>query len=152
MEEKDERHWLGSRFSSQTRCSREKGSRNTATKSSCQSVKIVFSGRLQLGYLQRILRILMSQILTLELSERVFAAIQQQAETIGMSPEYLAATLLERQLANTFKLLLNEVEKDEARTRFERHFGALNDQSMSFDNENIDADLAREYAGIHEDK
>ncbi|MEE3717205.1 hypothetical protein V2H45_10645 [Tumidithrix elongata RA019] len=94
----------------------------------------------------------MSQILTLELSERVFAAIQQQAETIGMSPEYLAATLLERQLANTFKLLLNEVEKDEARTRFERHFGALNDQSMSFDNENIDADLAREYAGIHEDK
>ncbi|MBA3924430.1 MAG: hypothetical protein H0X31_23100 [Nostocaceae cyanobacterium] len=38
----------------------------------------------------------MKQILILELSEQVFADIQRQAETIGISTEHLAATLLER--------------------------------------------------------
>jgi hypothetical protein len=66
----------------------------------------------------------MSQSLTLELSEQVFVAIQQQAQAIGVSPAQLAATLLEQQFTQV-KLLSDEAEKHTARARFERHFGML---------------------------
>jgi hypothetical protein len=93
----------------------------------------------------------MSQSLTLELSEQVFVAIQQQARAIGISPAQLAATLLERQFPQAFKLLLDDAEQNAARIRFERHFGTLElDDSTDLDNESIDADLAREYASTHE--
>lgn len=93
----------------------------------------------------------MSQTLTLELSDQVFIAIQRQAETIGVPPERLVATLLEQQFAQ-FKLLLTEAEKEVARARFERHFGAINlGDATDIDNESIDADLAREYASTHEE-
>lgn len=93
----------------------------------------------------------MDQSLTLELSEQVFVAIQRQAQVIGISPAQLAATLLERQFPQAFKLFLDDAEKNAARVRFERHFGtlALGD-STDLDNESIDADLAREYASTHE--
>lgn len=93
----------------------------------------------------------MDQSLTLELSEQVFVAIQRQAQVIGISPAQLAATLLERQFPQAFKLFLDDAEKNAARARFERHFGtlALGD-STDLDNESIDADLAREYASTHE--
>jgi hypothetical protein len=95
----------------------------------------------------------MSQILTLELSEQVFAAIQLQAQTIGISPEQLAATLLESQFTQAFKLFLDEVERNAARARFERHFGTLAlDGHTGLDNESIDADLVREYASTHEEE
>lgn len=93
----------------------------------------------------------MNQSLTLELSEQVFVAIQRQAQVIGISPAQLAASLLERQFPQAFKLFLDDAEKNAARARFERHFGtlALGD-STDLDNESIDADLAREYASTHE--
>ena len=62
----------------------------------------------------------MSQELTLKLSEGVFTAIQLQAQTIGIAPERLAATLLERQVAQALKLFLDETEQNAARARFER--------------------------------
>ncbi len=94
----------------------------------------------------------MSQILTLELNEQVFAAIQQQAQTMGLSPERLAATLLEREFTQAFKLLLDEAERNTARARFERHFGTLElDGFIGLDNESIDADLGREYASTHDE-
>ena len=93
----------------------------------------------------------MSKILTLQLSEKVFASIQRQAETIGISPERLAAILLERQLTQAFRLPLSEADKGAARARFEHHFGALKlNNSMSLDNESIDAALVREYTSTHE--
>jgi hypothetical protein len=93
----------------------------------------------------------MSQSLTLEISEQVFVAIQQQAQAIGVSPAQLAAILLERQFPQAFKLLLNETEKNAARIRFERHFGGLEiEGSTDLNNESIDADLAKEYASNHE--
>lgn len=93
----------------------------------------------------------MSQSLTLELSEQVFVAIQRQAQVIGISPAQLAATLLERQFPEAFKLLLDNAEQNVARSRFERHFGALElGSSLDLDNESIDVDLAREYASTHE--
>jgi hypothetical protein len=95
----------------------------------------------------------MNQILTLELSEQAFAAIQLQAQSIGISPERLAATLLERQFTQAFKLLLDEAERNAARARFERHFGTLElNDSVGVDNESIDAELAKEYVSTHEEE
>ncbi len=89
----------------------------------------------------------MSQSLTLELNEQAFAAIQRQAQMIGISPAQLAATLLEQQFPQAFKLLLNNAVQNAAGSRFERHFGALElDSSTNLDNESVDADLAKEYA------
>ncbi|HEY9646381.1 MAG TPA: hypothetical protein V6C88_08440 [Chroococcidiopsis sp.] len=93
----------------------------------------------------------MSQNLTLELSEQVFGAIQQQAQAIGISPAQLVATLLEQQFPQALKPTLDDAEKNAARARFERHFGTLElDSATDADNENIDADLARDYGSTHE--
>ena len=87
----------------------------------------------------------MSQVLTLELSDKAFIAIQRQAELIGISAEHLATRLLEQQFDRVLKLLLTETEKEIARARFERHFGAIDlGYVTSIDNESIDADLVRE--------
>jgi hypothetical protein len=95
----------------------------------------------------------MSQIMTLELNDRVFAAIQRQAEHIGVPPENLAATLLEQKFSQIFKLLLTDAEKENGRTKFERHFGTIDlGFSTDLDNESIDADLAKEYSSTHEEE
>jgi hypothetical protein len=45
----------------------------------------------------------------------------------------------------------NETELQAAREQFERHFGAVDlGYATGLDNEEIDADLEREYASIHE--
>jgi len=94
----------------------------------------------------------MSQNLTLELSEQVYVAIQQQAQVVGVSPSQLVAALVEKQFTQALNLLQHNAEKDLARQRFERHFGTLAlDHSTHLDNESIDDDLAREYASTHED-
>ncbi len=93
----------------------------------------------------------MSQILTLELSDQAFLVIQKKAETVGILPEHLIAALLEQHFGQVFKLLLTEAEKEEARARFERHFGTISfGCAVELDNESIDADLVREYASTHE--
>jgi hypothetical protein len=66
----------------------------------------------------------MSQILTLELNDQVFAAIKRQADNIGIPPENLAATLLEEKFSPIFTLLLTDAEKESRRAKFERHFGS----------------------------
>jgi hypothetical protein len=93
----------------------------------------------------------MSQILTLELNDQVFAAIKRQAENIGIPPENLAATLLEEKFSQIFRLLLTDAEKESGRAKFERHFGSINlGFSTDLGNESIDADLAKEYSNTHE--
>ncbi|HEV3078229.1 MAG TPA: hypothetical protein VG099_31030 [Gemmataceae bacterium] len=91
----------------------------------------------------------MSRILALELSDEIYAAIQRQAEASGTTPADLAATLLKQQVR--VGSLGTEAEKQAARERFERHFGEID---LGFptgtDNESIDADLGKEYAGTHE--
>lgn len=94
----------------------------------------------------------MSQTLTLELSDTVFTAIRQQAENMGIPPERLAAELLEQKFFQAVGLLIGEAEKKVARSNFERHFGTLElDSLVDVDNESIDADLALEYANLHEE-
>ncbi|MSQ92930.1 MAG: hypothetical protein EXR98_00060 [Gemmataceae bacterium] len=96
----------------------------------------------------------MSQSLSLELSDKVYATIRQQAETAGTSPaQVVVAALEERFNGNTTKAdPRTEAEKQAARDRFECHFGAVNlGYPTGTDNEAIDADLAREYADNHEE-
>jgi hypothetical protein len=95
----------------------------------------------------------MNQILTLRISEQVFAAIRRQAAAIGVAPERLAATLIEQQFNQISELAVNQTEREIARARFEQHFGMLNlSNATNVDNESIDADLAREYVNTHEDE
>lgn len=94
----------------------------------------------------------MSQILTLELNDKIFAAIQKQAENIGIPPESLAANLLEQKFSEINNLLLTETEKQNRRAKFERHFGTLDfGCTVDLDNESIDTDLAKEYSITHEE-
>lgn len=94
----------------------------------------------------------MSQILTLKLNDKVFAAIQQQAEAMGISPELLAANLLERQSDRVSNQIMDEVEKEIApRKKFESHFGEISlSDEIDVDNDSIDADLAMEYSSNYE--
>ncbi len=95
----------------------------------------------------------MSQILTLELNDQVFAAIQRQAENIGIPLENLAATLLEQKFSHTFRLTLTDADQVSGRKKFERHFGAIDfNCATDLDNESIDADLAKEYSSTHEEE
>ena len=90
----------------------------------------------------------MSHILNLELSDSTFAAIQQQAKAVGMSPTHFVKALLEKQCRLD---MLSEQEKQKARTRFERHFDEVDlGYPTGAENENIDEDLARAYADTHE--
>jgi hypothetical protein len=98
----------------------------------------------------------MSQTLTLELSDEVYIAILRHAKTAGMSPAHWIASTLEQQYSNSRAWQLaraqrTEAEKQVARERFERHFGEVDlGYATGVDNEQIDADLAREYAATHE--
>jgi len=94
----------------------------------------------------------MSQILTLELNDQFFAAIHQQAKSIGIPAENLAVKLLQQNFSQMFKLLPTDAEKAIRRAKFERHFGAINlGIDINLDNDSIDADLAKEYDNNHED-
>jgi hypothetical protein len=98
----------------------------------------------------------MSQTLTLELSEEVYSAILRHAEAVGTSPAHWIASTLEQQYSSSRAQPLartqrTEAEKQAARERFERHFGEVDlGYATGVDNEQIDADLAREYAATHE--
>ena len=99
----------------------------------------------------------MSQTLTLELSDEVYTAIRHHAETAGTSPAHWIATTLEQQYGHVREgqnadAQRTEAEKQAARERFERHFGEVDlGYATGVDNEQIDADLAREYAATHEE-
>ncbi len=92
----------------------------------------------------------MSQTLSVILSDEAYRAIQQQAESVGVSTEHVAATSLESTFRHRVEIR-TEAEKEAARQRFERHFGEVHSgYATGGDNELIDADLAREYADNHE--
>jgi hypothetical protein len=98
----------------------------------------------------------MSQTLILELSEEVYTIIQRQAEVAGTSPAHWLAMALEQQYRHAQagqSALMRHTAADQqaARARFEQHFGEVDlPDTTGADNEQIDADLAREYADTHE--
>jgi predicted transcriptional regulator len=99
----------------------------------------------------------MSHSLTIELSEAVYAALQQHAQSSAQSPAEAAAAALEQHFGATEGMprngrLISEADKQVARQRFESHFGAVNlGYATGTDNEGIDADLARAYVDTHEE-
>jgi hypothetical protein len=92
----------------------------------------------------------MTRSLKLELSEEAFRALEQRAAAAGASPAAVAASALENHFRA--KDSRTDAEKQAARERLERHFGAVSlGAPTGVDNESIDADLARSYADTHED-
>ena len=95
---------------------------------------------------------IMNQSLTLTLKESTFAALQQQARHLGISPELLSVNLLEQQIEKTIYAQANNAQGSLAQQRFSSHFGQLSlDNTTSVDNDSIDADLAQQYWGDDED-
>ena len=98
----------------------------------------------------------MRQTLILELSDEVYTTIQRQAASAGTSPARWLATTLEQQYgwSQVWHSALQQrtaTEQQAARARFEHHFGEVDlSDTTRADNEQIDADLAREYADTHE--
>ncbi len=94
----------------------------------------------------------MGQTLTIQLSQEAYARLLREAEAAGRSPAELAATWLERQCGSpNVGLPPRDTEDQAARERFERHFGRLDlGYATGVDNEQIDADLARQFADDHE--
>lgn len=92
----------------------------------------------------------MSHVLTVELSDDAYAAVRKAAEATGATPEAVAADWLsERGVAAR----QSPADAAAARARFEAHFGSVDlGYPLGLDNEQIDADLAREYADNHEPK
>jgi hypothetical protein len=98
----------------------------------------------------------MSQTLILELSDKVYTTIQRQAESAGTSPAHWLAITLEqqygaRQAWQSARWPRTAAAQQAARVRFEQHFGEVDlVDAIGADNEQIDADLAREYGETHE--
>ncbi|MFW9262900.1 hypothetical protein [Nostoc sp. CALU 546] len=89
----------------------------------------------------------MSQVLSFELSDEVYATLQQQAEVAGVSLAELVATSIEQQYASVRRENSQpETEKEAARQRFRSHAGSINlGYATGADNESIDADLAKAF-------
>lgn len=93
----------------------------------------------------------MSQRLTLELSDEVYAELQQSANTVGMSIAEWVVSVLSHQGNNTNKVLHSVAKQEEARQRFRSHAGAISlGCATGAENESIDVDLARAYENEYE--
>jgi hypothetical protein len=89
----------------------------------------------------------MSQQLTLEISDEVYADLQRKANAVGISITELIVTVLSRQGAATNRVMLSLEQQEQARQKFKSHAGAISlGYATGTDNEAIDADLAKAYA------
>lgn len=80
----------------------------------------------------------------------VFVLLQQMATQLGKTTEELAREWLAR-YGPRFAPSLTEEERQAAWERLQRHCGAVSlGHATGAENENIDADLAREYGRTHE--
>lgn len=98
----------------------------------------------------------MSQTLTLELDDEVYAKIERYARRRGTSAAHWLAAALERPDGLLRGFLDSEPAGDEAaaeraRERFESHFGEIDlGHPTGAENDRIDADLAKAYADNHQ--
>lgn len=87
----------------------------------------------------------MSKQLVLELPDNIFLQLQKLAKNTGQSLEIWAKRQLEYQLS--------ENENKDKKGQVRSHFGAVDlGYPTGANNEEIDADLAKEYIGAHEEK
>jgi hypothetical protein len=93
----------------------------------------------------------MSQSLTIELNEQTYRAIERRAEEQGDSPSRIAANVLEKQFQANGSTTGGDVRDDECQNSIRQFFGAVNvPDPFGADNEQIDADLVREYYDSHD--
>jgi len=93
----------------------------------------------------------MSQHLTLELSDEVYADLQQKANSVGVSIAEWIVAVFNNQSNGVSEALHSVAQQEEARQRFRNHAGAISlGHATGIDNENIDADLAKAYANEYE--
>ncbi len=96
----------------------------------------------------------MSHSLTVQLSDAVYEALQRHARSSALSPAEAAAAALEQRFGasegtSSDGQRMSEADKQAARQRFERHFGAVNlGYATGIDNESIDADLACSFRAL----
>lgn len=89
----------------------------------------------------------MSQQLTLELSDEVYADLQQKANAVGIPIAEWIVAVLSNQTNSASRILHSAAQQEEARQRFRSHAGAISlGYATGIDNKSIDADLARAYA------
>jgi hypothetical protein len=89
----------------------------------------------------------MSQQLTLEISDEVYADLQRKASAVGISITEWIVTVLSRQGAVPSRAVLSLEQREQARQKFKSHAGAIGlGYATGTDNEAIDADLAKAYA------
>ena len=93
----------------------------------------------------------MSQQLTLEISDEVYADLQQKANAVGLSIAEWIVAVVSYQSSGVSQVLHSVEQQEEARQRFRNHAGAISlGYATGIDNESIDADLARAYASEYE--
>ncbi|MEA5603003.1 hypothetical protein [Nostoc sp. UHCC 0252] len=92
----------------------------------------------------------MTQVLSFELSDEVYAALQEQADVAGVSLAELVVTFIEQQYSSLKRENSQpETEKEADRQRFRSHAGSINlGYATGAENESIDADLVRVYSNI----
>lgn len=89
----------------------------------------------------------MSKTLTFEVPDELYEAFEQVAAKRGITTEAVALEWMARRAASQPPPLTDE-QRREAMEKLMRHAGAVNsNNTRSADNEQIDADLAREYSG-----
>lgn len=89
----------------------------------------------------------MSQQLTLEISDEVYADLQRKANAVGISITEWIVTVLSRQGTATNRVMLSLEQQEQARQKFKSHAGAISlGYATGTDNEAIDVDLAKAYA------
>jgi hypothetical protein len=88
----------------------------------------------------------MSQQLILELSDEVYADLQQKANAVGLSITDWVVAVLNQQGRALNETLLSEAKESEARQKFRSHAGAISlGYATGTDNEGIEADLVKAY-------
>ncbi|HEX3313505.1 MAG TPA: hypothetical protein VHR72_01385 [Gemmataceae bacterium] len=96
----------------------------------------------------------MSHAITVSLSDQAYAALESQAQEVSQSPAELAEASLEEKFApgaaSSKRPIATEAEKEAGRARLRRFFGIVK-SSKPLDNDELDAELAREYGSSHED-
>ncbi len=89
----------------------------------------------------------MSQQLTLEISDEVYADLQRKASAVGISMTEWIITVLSRQGTMTSGTVPSLERQEQARQKFKSHAGAISlGYATDIENQAIDADLAKAYA------
>lgn len=94
----------------------------------------------------------MSKTLTFEIPDEIYEVLEAEAARSGRPAEAVVLEWLARQAPKPRPKLTAE-EQEAAEKRLERHFGTFHSGNpRSADNEQIDADLEREYGSTHEEE